>query len=243
MDYVKLLKDSITIYRKNLHLIIPLLGVFILALIITFISSQPSYLAFGFVLLRTSTISFVDTVQLLLFLVSFLIITFLTSVFFTGTALLVKAEKVSIKKYILEEIFTRRFYKVFLFFLLISSIGLFFSLISFLMSIPPLLSTITMLIIVYISFFIPYALVIDDYNLEISIKKGISFLKEHITYPLIWSLTYLLPTLIISAFLSFIVDYTIAQYLVFFISTVFFMPFLIILGSLMYVKKYRLLGD
>ena len=96
-----------------------------------------------------------------------------------------------------------------------------------------------MLLISAVVFFVPQAMVIDNYRLGRALDASIAMVGRKFADVALWVLIGTL-LLTLSELILFILPYPLGSYLVLLVNSLFVLPFLVIYQAHIYMKKYAL---
>ncbi len=230
-------------YWANKRIILLFSLSIIAPLLLSFILSESYFYSLGGLFLRISNLPYVNILYFLLFMIIFTIVVFLISFVFTGISLIVKEGMLyKIRNVIFKELFFKKLTDIFLFFLLTSLFVLLIKLIAFILNINPIITSLLIYLFYYLIFFIPYAMIIDDYSLNIAIIKSFELLKNKPYLPLLYTLVGGLFITLPAFFLSLFFNYNIVMWILLLLNVFFIAPFMIIYGAHIYLKKYPILS-
>jgi len=82
--------------------------------------------------------------------------------------------------------------------------------------------------------------VIDEEDTAGAISKSVGMAVRKPKFVLAWSVIGLVSLSILKLFFDFVLPHSVSPYAVFFINSIFVLPFLIVLQTAMYMEKYPL---
>ncbi len=230
-------------YYSNLRVILLFSLSFIIAFLIPILAFFPTYNDMGAIFVRTAS----ELLNLNIFSFSVIIVSVLFSLIFLSFAIvainiIVKHSRVHvrIKKEVFEglEKYTSRVFAVLLLFTFLLSV---FNLAVYLLVLPAYLYYIVALVLTPFFFYTPSSIVIDDLKVSHAIKMGTLFFFRRFDYFLVW----LAIAVIVLAFFDFIflaLSHTaISGYVMLAFNAIFIAPFLVLLQSEMYMKRFAML--
>ncbi len=239
----KTLEYTIKTYFANIYLILISSISFIIAFLIPLFASFPTYNDVGAVLLRTASIYTnlnpfttaiitISTLFSLLFL-SFAMVAINIVVKHSRTQTRIRAEVIrGIEKYTS---------KVFVILLIATVIIILANVLSFNTGYSGVITAIVALIITPFMFYAPASIVIDDSTVIRSIRASLKFVYKRPDYFLAW---LVIAVVIITAF-DFIFIATagtaISRYAMLIFSSIFILPFLVLLQGELYISRFKLL--
>ena len=226
-------------FKANIKSVLVFAFLLIITLSLNFIFDKTTFSSLGGVFLRVGNIPYAQLIALFGMFAWFIITIYLISVSFVGISLVVKEGRLSrIRKSLFEEMFYSKIPKVFVFFLFLFVVLMFIQMLFFVYSIPSWVFVLISFALTYLTFFIPYAMVIDDYDLPLSIEKGISFLLSQPLLPFIWSVVGVVLLSFSALLLSAFLNYETAKIISVAVNALFIAPYMIIFGAHLYLKKY-----
>jgi glucan phosphoethanolaminetransferase (alkaline phosphatase superfamily) len=111
-------------------------------------------------------------------------------------------------------------------------------LLAFIWDINTIIFSMVSLIISYMVFFVPFAMVIDDYSMGRAMTAALDHLRTKPFDPLKWFIMIMAANLAVVFLLQLVMDYQLAKGIATFINGLIVLPFMIIYGAHMYVDKY-----
>jgi hypothetical protein len=239
----KILEYTIKTYFANIYLILLSSISFIIAFLIPIFASFPTYNDVGGVLLRTASIYLnlnpfntaiiiIATIFSLLFL-SFAMVAINIVVKHSRTQTKIKAEVIKgIEKYTS---------KVFVILLIATILILLANILSFNTGYSAAITAIVALAITPFIFYAPASIVIDDNRLLRSIKASLKFFAKRFDYFLVWlAIGILLITAFDFIFIA-ILGTVLSRYVMLIFSSLFILPFLVLLQGELYISRFKLL--
>ncbi len=253
--FISSFKELVEVYsNKYIFAVVFLLSLFYTGLVygifVHFLNNYLSYFSLGALIIKTKGLQSFST--LVPYLLASPIVTILS--FISPAILYVYFAFMAIKKKFgrtinRQELKERTKKGMFFFILFYFTLAFISSILSPLLVINSFAYAFIVFIIFYLSFFIPFALVIDDYNIIQSIKKGLILIQQKPLDPLLWSLVIaiLLSALFVIIDISsrllwpsgIILDRIVLnELLLFYINQMVIIPYGIILASYMYAVRY-----
>jgi hypothetical protein len=240
---LNILKHTIRTYIANIYLVLLSSLAFIIAFLIPIFASFPTYNDLGGVLLRTASIY----VNLNPFTTAIIIISILFSLLFLSFAivainLVVKARRTQTKVK-LEVIKGLEKYtsNVFVVLLLATVIIILANILSFNTGYSGLITAIVALAITPFIFYAPASIVVDDNKVLRSIKASIKFFIKRPDYFVIW-LVIAIVIITLFDFVFIVATGTIiSRYAMLVFSSIFILPFLVLMQSELYINRFKLL--
>jgi hypothetical protein len=235
---LKIIVESFKDYFRSKYLLLISIAIGLLAFILFYIIPDSVFFSVLGVFIRISKVAEVSLLELLFLMLVYTIFSFLLSLIFFVTVVKVKELRTSYIRYeIVKDIWQRRFADLFMFFLSLFFIHFALSVFSYTNSID---LTLLQMIIFYILFFVPYAMIIDDVGLFEAFKTIYRFKKDLFLYPIFHAIVIGLIINLLVFLLKLFLETEIVRIVLFWINTIFLIPFAIILGANLYMQKYKL---
>lgn len=236
------LAEAFAIYNRYLYLIVPFALFGLLSSLLVILAPYPTFFALGGMFLRTYV---AEELKLYDFLISFILIllgALAASLMFILISNVVYGHLTRERALgrMLRERVEKYTGRLFLYFLSIPLLSLLLNLLA-LYTQQGWVALVGMLAYAYATFFLPYALAVEDLSWRKATKKAFFLLKKHGEIPLIWALVvaFLL-------FLTTLVVYALTEewagLLAFLINTILILPYSIVLASVLYVRRFPILG-
>lgn len=234
---------SVSAYIKHLKLLLLFSLSFIIAFLIPLFASLPAYNDMGAIFLRTASLF----LNLNMLNASIIAIGVFFSLLFLSFALvainiMVKHSRAHLK--IREEVLRgleRYTSKVFLVLLIFTAIVLLVNVLSYGSGFSGILTYVVALALTPFLFYAPSSIVIDDYSIGNAIKASLRFFTKRFDYFLVW----LGIAIVLITFFDFVFIVTtgtmLSRYVMLVFNSLFILPFLAVLQSEMYVKRFPLL--
>ncbi|MGC8478591.1 MAG: hypothetical protein ACP5NE_01535 [Candidatus Micrarchaeia archaeon] len=230
-------------YYSNLRVILLFSLSLVVAFLIPTLAFFPTYNDMGAIFLRTAS----ELLNLNIFNFSVIVISVFFSLIFLSFAIvainvIVKHSRthVRIRKEVFEglEKYTSRVFAVLLLFTFLLSI---FNLAIYLLGLPAYLYYLIALALTPLFFYTPSSIVIDDLKISHAIRMGALFFFRRFDYFLLW----LVIAIVALSFFDFIflaISQTVASgYAMLAFNAIFIAPFLVLLQSEMYMKRFAML--
>lgn len=243
---VNVLSYAASFYVKNLKLILLFSLSFIIALSIPIFASFPTFKDLGGIFVRTASIiqfNNLNAVSVSVIAVSVLLSSLFLSFAIVSINVLVKHDRTytKIKQEVLSglEKYTG---KVFLILLAFTSILLVINIVSssYGLLLGGVMTSIAGLILTPFFFYAPSSIVIDENKTTRAIKASLKFFFKRFEYFLLWiALAIVLITFFDFIFIA--IGGQFSMYIMLIFSSLFVMPFLVVLQSEFYMKKFALL--
>ncbi|MCX6773661.1 MAG: hypothetical protein NTY68_01530 [Candidatus Micrarchaeota archaeon] len=236
MSFDKSLKTYMKHYDAAILFGMPLL----LSMILLVLFPYPTFTSLGAVFLRVINLSDLGVLGIgitaLILLVSILLI----GITISAISLIVKEERVGHKtrySLFLEAINTYSI-SISVFYLAVFLLLAGIQILTFIWDINTVLFSIVSLAISYLVFFVPFAMVIDDYSVGRAMTAAMEHLRAKPFDPLKWFFIIMIVNLAVVFILQLLMDYQLAKGIATFINGLIVLPFMIIYGAHMYVDKY-----
>ncbi len=234
--------ESLRIYNRFLYLILPFALFGILSTLLLILAPYPTFFAMGGLFLRTyvaGELGLYDmAISFLMILLGalsaslmFILITNLVYGYLTKAPSLYRLLRERVEKH------TGR---LFLYFLSIPLLALFLQLVALYTS-WEWVAVVGMLLYAYATFFIPYALAVEDLSWRKAVKKALYLLRRHGEIPLLWGLVVAVALFAITA-ATYLLLKEWAGLASFLINTIFLLPYSVVLAAVLYVKRYPIVG-
>ncbi len=210
-------------------------------ILLAYIFSKPTYMALGGLFFRTSDLLKANPISLLASIILVFIAVGLLSATLVFIALLVK-EKRTLTTHT-KRVYMERFYKAILpiTFFYLTLFGINFILQSLSLVVPGLgFFHVVSLAIYILTFFMPYAVIIDKYSLDTALMKSISLSLKYVFRPILWVGLIFSLLIIEHAFSLIVLGYNIGTYLSYLLASLVILPFSIFFGAHLYMDKYPL---
>ncbi|MCL5423658.1 MAG: hypothetical protein M1385_01070 [Candidatus Marsarchaeota archaeon] len=240
---VNVIKHSIDFYIKNLELIFLFSVAFIIAFLIPVFASLPTFNDAGAIFIRTSSIftnlNIVSTSVIIaalffsLLFLSFAIVAINILVRHTRTHTKIKEEVIKgIEHY------TSR---VFIVLLLYSAIIILVNIATYGYGISGVATAIVGILLLPIFFYAPSAIVIDEHRVLPAIRSGVNFFFKRFDYVFVWLVIAILALTIFDFIFIVLTGTTISRYAMLIFNAFVILPFLVVLQSQMYMKRFAIM--
>lgn len=239
-----IIEVSFSTYKKNLKLILLFSIAFVIALLIPVFAPFPTYNDLGSIFIRTGSIylnlNFIDAIIIvastmfsLLFL-SFAIVAINVIVKHSHTATRIRKEVIDgLEKYTAN---------VFVVLLLFTALLVLVSFLTYYTGYSGIATLIAAIVLIPFLFYAPTSIVIDDTRIMRAIGHSLGFMKNHFKYFLLWvlvsfvllSVVDLIPIIGSGSYVSMYASLVIDSFIV--------LPFLIVLQSESYIRRFKILS-
>lgn len=237
---MKAIEYAINFYREKAGFVVLFSIPFIAAMLIPSLVAAPTYVALGAVFLRTGSIPEIDAVGAAITLLAYLVSMFIISESIVNITLLIKTKRVQTNpsKEVLAGM-EKYGITVFLAYTLAALLILVFQLLTFDLGYRAIILPILVFLVSMCIFFVPQAMVIDEYNLGQALDASLSMVRRKFPEVLLWMLigTVLLT---ISELVLFILPHPFGAAAVMLVNSLVILPFLIIYQAQIYMGKYSL---
>lgn len=237
------LRYTVNAYLSNLRIIFLFSISFIIAILIPVFAAFPTYNDLGGIFVRTAS-------ELLnLNITSFSII--IASVFFSliflsfsivAINIISKHERVHIriKKEVLDglERYTSRVFSVLLLFTVILA---FLSLALYFAKAPSFVYYVIVLLLTPLFFYAPSSIVIDDFGVVRAMKMSVKFFVKRFDYFLLWIFIAAVSLSFFDELFMLVSKTIVSTYVMLIFNAIFILPFLVLLQSQMYLKRFAML--
>ncbi len=240
-ELFRVFKYATDFYLKRLGLILIFSIPFIIASVLLILVAAPTYLALGGVFLRTGSIPELSLWNTIIAAVAYVLAMFIIADTIVNVNIVVRSKRTltSIKHEVLTALgkyATRIFYIYTVMMLLLFIVQLLFYENPLQSWIYPLFA----LILSFLLFFVPPAVVIDNSDTPTAIKRSVAMALKNPTIVLLWALVGLLAISAVEAIALFILPSPFSGYFVLLVNSLFVLPYLIVLQTQMYMEKYPL---
>ncbi|MDE1871073.1 MAG: hypothetical protein KGI06_02425 [Candidatus Micrarchaeota archaeon] len=240
---LNILKHSVNTYFSNIYLIILSSLSFVIALIIPLFASFPTYNDIGGVLLRTASIYLnlnpfntaiiVISVLFSLLFLSFAMVAINIVVKHSRTQTKIRAEVIrGIEKYT---------GNVFVILFIATIVMVLANILTFNSGYSGIITVIVALAITPFVFYAPASIVIDDAKLLRSVRASLKFFVKRFDYFIVW----LVIALVLLTFFDFVFitvsGTALSRYVMLIFSSLFILPFLVLLQGELYISRFKLL--
>lgn len=230
-------------YISNIKLILSFSLAFIIAFLIPIFASFPTYNDAGGIFLRTASIfsnmSIITSIVIIVAL--FFSLLFLS---FAIVAINVVVKHSRVQRKITKEVIQgleKYTSKVFIVLLLLSAVIVLVDMLSFSTGYSGLITSVAILIITPFVFYAPASIVIDENKILRSFKASFKFFFRRFDYFLLW-LAIAIIAITVFDYIFIVISGTIySRYIMLVFNSLFILPFLVVLQSEMYMKRFRLL--
>jgi hypothetical protein len=237
------LSYSFSAYVKHLKLLLLFSLSFIIAFLIPIFASLPTYNDAGAIFLRTASL-FLNLNMLNASIIAIAIFFSLLFLSFSIVAIniVVKHSRTHLK--IKEEVIRgleKYTSKVFVILLIFTAVVLFVNVLFSDYGVSGIATYVVALALTPFLFYAPSSIVIDDYSIVRSIKASLKFFTKRFDYFLLW----LAIAIVVITFFDFLFIVTtgtmLSRYVMLIFNSLFILPFLVVLQSEMYLKRFPLL--
>ncbi len=234
---------AIETYFSNIYLILLCSISFIIAFLIPAFASFPTYNDAGAVLLRTASVY----INLNPFTTAIIVIAMLFSLLFLSFAIVAinivvkhSRTQTKIRSEVIKglEKYTSR---VFVILLLATVIIVLASVLSYNSGYSGIITALVALIITPFIFYAPASVVIDENNVFRSIKAGTKFFTKRLDYFVAWLVIAILLLTIFDFIFILVAGTEISRYAMLIFSSLFILPFLVLLQGEFYMSRFKLL--
>ncbi len=239
------MRYTLDVYREHLQLILIFSLVMLIAFLIPILASFPTYNDLGAIFLRTSSaFSSINALSIAIIIVSTLLSLLFLSFAVVAINVVVRHKRTQTK--ITHEVlrgletYTGRVFSILL---LYTAIVLLVGLLSYSYHVSQALTYVVALVLSPIFFYAPSSIVIDDASLIHSMQYSLRFFKKRFDYFLLWLVVAILLLTIFDLISIWIGGAAYAGYIMLIINSLFILPFLIILQSESYMKRFALLKN
>lgn len=241
MSLRKVINYTVKEYRRNLWLITILSVMFVVSLLSLFLVPTSTYVSLGGNFIRTTSIPQMSSSDIIIIAIAYLFSLFVFSDALTNINLIIKANRTVSKipnemvkgmfKYALKILFVYTIAILFLFAVNIATFDMPLHTVIF-----PLVS----LIVFAAIFFVPPAVVIDDFDTFRAVEVSIKTFKRKWLLVVVWVLMGFISISLVEGILFAIVPYEFAKYIMIALNGLILIPLLTIFQTQLYMEKYAL---
>jgi hypothetical protein len=238
--HMRALGHAMRMYREKAGFVLVFSIPFIIAMVIPFLVSGPTFISLGGVFLRTGSIPEIAPLEAAVMLAAYLVSMFLIAESIVGITLLVKVKR-TLANPTAEVLGAMRKcgLTVFLAYTLAAVLILIAQLLTFELEFRGIVLPLVTMLVSFGAFFVPQAMVIDGMRLGRAIDASFSMVKAKFADVLLWMLLGAI-MLTVSELLFFLLPHPFGSYLVLLVNSLFVIPFLVIYQAQIYMKKYAL---
>jgi hypothetical protein len=239
------LQYALESYRDNLQLILVFSLIMLIAFLIPILASFPTYQDLGGIFLRTSSAFLAPNILT----VAVIVISTLLSLLFLSFAVVAinvivkhKRTHTRIRQEVLRglETYTGRVFGIIL---LYTIIILAISTASYAYNVPQILTYLIALVLSPLFFYSPSSVVIDDHKVWSAMRSSVRFFKKRIGYFALWIVTAIVLITVFDLVSIAVGGSAYAGLLMLVFNSIFILPFLMILQSQSYMRKFSLLKN
>lgn len=240
---MNILRHSVSTYFSNIYLIILSSLSFILAFLIPIFASFPTYNDVGGVLLRTASVYLnlnpfntaiiVVSVLFSLLFLSFAMVAINIVVKHSRTQTKIKSEVIrGIEKYT---------GNVFVVLFIATAILVLTNILTFNSGYSGIVTTIVALVITPFIFYAPASVVIDEANAIRSVRASLKFFFKRFDYFIVWLVIAMVLLTVFDLLFITVSGTAISRYIMLIFSSLFILPFLVLLQGELYISRFKLL--
>ncbi|RME80053.1 MAG: hypothetical protein D6769_00585 [Methanobacteriota archaeon] len=213
----------------------------LLGILLSIVVARPTYLSFGSLFLRTSDILSMNALDFVLSLIIVVVASALLATTLILVSLLVKKGRIrtSLTQSKIRKALNTNIVPITAFYIIFFAFNFTMQTISLALPLLPIIHIIS-LISYAVLFFLPYALVIDDYDVFTALYKSVKLSIKAPSRIVIWLSVIFILLVLSHAILTLVLPYAIAQFLSFIVASLVILPFSIILASHLYMDRYPL---
>jgi hypothetical protein len=230
-------------YKSNMSFVLLSALAFAIAFIVPVFASLPTYNDMGGIFLRTSSIY----LNLNTFNSAVIIIAFLFSLLFISFAMVVinvivkhSRTRTKIKQEVVKAL-ERSTGRVFIIFLIYSLLIFCAGMVGYSIGHSAILAAVVSIVLVPLVFYAPSSVVIDEKGIVRSMHNSATFFFKRLDYFAIWMVLALVALTVLDFVLVHVAGTNISRYAMLAISSVFLLPFLMLLQGEFYISRFRLL--
>jgi hypothetical protein len=240
---VNVLSYSIAAYFKNLKFLLLFSLPFVIAFLIPAFASLPTYNDAGAIFIRTASVfANLNALNASVIAVSVFFSLLFLSFSIVAINIVVKHSRVSIR--IKDEVIRgmeKYTSKVFVLLLAFTAIVMLVNIVSYVYGLTAIPTYVAALVLTPFLFYAPSSIVIDDRSVARSIRASLKFFTKRFDYFLLWlAIAIALITVFDFAFIA-VSGTLISRYAMLIFNSVIILPFLVLLQSELYLKRFPLL--
>ncbi len=240
-DLSRTFKYARDFYLKRLGLIIVFSVPFILAFLIPVLVPAPTYLALGGVFLRTGSIPELSLLDIIITGAAYALAVFVISDTIVNLNIIIRSKRTltSIKHEVMSAMgtYATRIFYIYTMVLLLMFIA---QLLTYDNPLQPWLYPLFTLVLSFLLFFVPPAVVIDNSDTPTAIRRSVSMSLRNPHFVLIWIFISLLGLSLVKLAADFVFSNPFSGYFVLLVNSLLLLPFLTVLQTQMYMEKYPL---
>jgi hypothetical protein len=240
-DFSRVLKYAAEFYAKRLGLIVLFSIPLLFALLILWLAPAPTYIALGGAFLRTGSIPELSLLEILLVAVGYIVAVFLIADTIVNVNIIIRSKRTltTIRNDVVSAMGThamRIFYISTVLILVMFIVQLLLYGNPFQSWIYPLF----LLIVSYLLFFVPQAVVIDNSGTLAAIGRSASMALRKPGFFILWTVLAFICLSVVELVADFILPGMLSSYFMLLVNSLFVLPFLLVLQTQMYMEKYPL---
>ncbi len=242
-EMASIIRYSVDFYLSHMPLILLFSVSFVIAFLIPLFASLPAYNDAGAIFIRQASVFH----NLTLFSTAVIIFSTLFSLLFLSFAIvainvIVKHSRThtKIKREVLEglERYTSSVFSVLVFFTLLMGVV---SVFDYAVGVPAAVTAIVGLILTPFFFYAPASIVIDERSIERSMAASAAFFVREIKYPLLWVVAAIALITVFDFIFIAIGGTSGSRFLLLIFNSLFIIPFLVVLQSQAYMRRFPML--
>jgi hypothetical protein len=240
---VSVLEDSFETYSKNLKLILLFSIPFVIAFLIPLLAPLPTFISAGGIFIRSSSIFInLDIMSLIVIVVSVFLSLLFISFAFVAISLIVKSSRTYLKnpRSVISEIekYTAR---VFLVLLIYELVLIAVNIAGYYYGVQSIATAVAGFLGFVLIFYVPTAIVIDNKRIPRAFKDSVKLIVHEPQYFILWLVLMLVVLSVIDLLAILITGTYASRYIVLLISSLFVLPYFVILQAEAYMKRFPLL--
>lgn len=240
-EFSRVFKYATDFYFKRLGLVILFSIPFIFAFLIPFLVAAPTYLALGGVFLRTGSSPELSLSDILITAVAYAIAVFLIADTIVNVNIVVRSKRTltDIRHDVLGAIGTHAT-RIFYIYTLMLLVLFIVQLVTYDNPLQSWIYPIVLLVLSYLLFFVPPAVVIDNSDTPTAIKRSAEMALRKPRLFVMWILISFFTLSLVKVVADFIFSTPFSAYFVLLTNSLLLLPFLTVLQTQMYMEKYPL---
>lgn len=237
------LNDAWETYSENLRLVLLFSIPFIIAFAIPLLAPLPTYVTAGGTFLRSASVFISpNLVSIAIVVIAMIFSLLFLSFAFVGISLVVKARKthVNVGKRVIQEI-EKYIGKVFAVLLLYSLILIIVNLLGYMINQQALVTAIVGFFGFAIIFYVPSAIVVDNRRVGRAIRDSVRLVLHAPQYYLLWLVLLAIAISVADALFIALLGTAWSGYVTLVVTSIFILPYFVILQAELYMKRFALL--
>ncbi|MDD5340800.1 MAG: hypothetical protein PHV13_06205 [Candidatus ainarchaeum sp.] len=240
-DFSRVFKYAADFYLRRLGLIVLFSIPFVFAFLIPVLVAAPTYLALGGVFLRTGSMPELSLADLIITALGYAIAVFLIADTIVNVNIIVRSKRTltEVTQDILGAMGTHAM-RIFYIYTLMLLVMFIIQLLLYDNPLQSWLYPLFLLVLSYLLFFVPPAVVIDHSDTPTAIRRSAQMALQKPRFFIMWTLMAFFSLSLLKVVADFLFSGVFAGYFVLLVDSLIILPFLIVLQTQMYMEKYPL---